>query len=70
MTLSNLAMVLGPTIIGHCTPNQFSNVLAETEKQNRTMKALLSLPNEYWEETLHEPDIYKSKFFSGAYGSN
>ena len=61
MTINSLARIFGPTCIGNSTPNQFSNVLVESQKQNRTMEALLSLPTEYWEELLHEPDIYKSK---------
>lgn len=61
MTITSLSKIFGPTVVGSSTPNNFSNVLAESEKQSLTMQALLSLPTSYWEELLHEPDIFKSK---------
>lgn len=63
MTISSLASIFGPTIIGNASMNQFSSskIFALNEKQNRTMEALLDLPTNYWEEILHEPDVYNSK---------
>lgn len=62
MTTTSMSKIFGPTIVGSSTPNNFSNIIAESEKQSLTMQALLSLPTSYWEETLlHEPDVFKSK---------
>lgn len=60
MSLMSLAKIFGPTIIGHSTSQPLANVITENQKQIQTMKALLSLPIDYWQNTLLEPEIFKS----------
>ncbi|KAI2811533.1 Trafficking protein particle complex subunit 10 [Blomia tropicalis] len=60
MSLMSLAKIFGPTIIGHSTSQPLANVITENQKQIQTMKALLSLPIDYWQNTLLEPEIFKT----------
>ncbi len=47
MSVANLAMVFGPTVVGYSSGDQLAT-LAETQIANGIMEQLLLLPNEYW----------------------
>lgn len=61
MGLNSMSRIFGPGVIGNSSPDAIGNVIAENLKQIQTMNSLLTLTTEYWEQTLMEPDIFKSK---------
>ena len=57
MPLSNLANILGPTVLGYSSVEPCpANILAETGMQAVTMEKLISIDSDYWETYLGDND--------------
>ncbi|XP_032370410.1 rac GTPase-activating protein 1 isoform X1 [Etheostoma spectabile] len=51
MDVNNLAMVFGPTLVGHAVPNPDPmTILHDTNRQPRVVERLLSIPGKYWDQ--------------------
>ena len=51
MPLSNLAIIFGPTIVGHASPNpEVYVMLNDKEKQRKVMMRLLKIDQGYWRQ--------------------
>ena len=49
MSVSNLARILGPTIVGYSSPDPpHEEMLKEVGAQSSTMEKLINVDNEYW----------------------
>jgi len=53
MTITNLAKVFGPTVVG-ATPTNLEDARQELPRMEAVMKGLLGLPSEYWASFLSE----------------
>ena len=57
MPISNIAKVLGPTIVGYSSNAEILtvSVYSETSAQIKTLEALLNLPSDFWSELISDP---------------
>jgi len=59
MPLSNLAKILGPTVLGYSSAEPCpANILAETGMQAVTMEKLINIDSDYWETYLGDNDAF------------
>uniref|UniRef100_A0A8C5GK59 Rac GTPase activating protein 1 n=1 Tax=Gouania willdenowi TaxID=441366 RepID=A0A8C5GK59_GOUWI len=51
MDIHNLALVFGPTIVGHAVPNpDLITIMWDTNRQIKVMERLLTMPSNYWDQ--------------------
>uniref|UniRef100_A0A8C5D0Q6 Rac GTPase activating protein 1 n=1 Tax=Gouania willdenowi TaxID=441366 RepID=A0A8C5D0Q6_GOUWI len=55
MDIHNLALVFGPTIVGHAVPNpDLMTIMWDTNRQIKVMEHLLTMPSNYWDQFVTE----------------
>jgi len=56
MDVDNLSKVMGPTIVGYSSPDPTA-ILSEAGDQQKVMKTLLNISDEYWKKLLEPKDL-------------
>lgn len=70
MTVSSLARVFAPTIVGYSSPDIDNvDIYSETRSASEVMEELLNIPCEYWEKIISQPQEYTTPTTQGIIGN-